>query len=212
MTYIENVFVCIAAPLLIAFLCMGKRYFRYFLFCLAGMGVCLLSAYINTFFTMYYETDVFHATVEIAPVIEETIKLLPLLFYLFVFEPDPREINIAVLMIATGFATFENICYLIQNGASNFMFIFFRGFGTGAMHIINGAIVGYGMVYVWQRTWLKLAGTCGLLGIAIAFHGIYNLLVAYGREVQFIAYALPVLSMILGRRTIQRYVTSIANE
>ena len=204
MIYIENVFVCISAPLLIAFFCMEKRYFCYLLFCMVGMGVCLLSAYINTFFTIYYETDIFHATVEIAPVIEETIKLLPLLFYLFVFEPDPKDISVAALMIATGFATFENICYLIQNGAGNFMFIFFRGFGTGAMHIINGAIVGYGMVFVWQRDWLKIAGTCGLLGITIAFHGIYNLLVAYGGNVQYIAYALPVGTMILGWSTIKR--------
>ena len=50
MTYIENVFLCMASPLLIAALCMGKRQRKFFLFCLAGMGACLLSAYINTFF------------------------------------------------------------------------------------------------------------------------------------------------------------------
>ena len=48
MTYIENVFLCMASPLLIAALCMGKRQRKFFLFCLAGMGACLLSAYINT--------------------------------------------------------------------------------------------------------------------------------------------------------------------
>ena len=50
MTYIENVFLCMASPLLIAALCMGKRQRKFFLFCFAGMGACLLSAYINTFF------------------------------------------------------------------------------------------------------------------------------------------------------------------
>lgn len=49
MTYIENIFICMASPLLIAALCMGKRQTKFFLFCLAGMGACLLSAYINTF-------------------------------------------------------------------------------------------------------------------------------------------------------------------
>ena len=38
MTYIENVFICMASPLLIAALCMGKRQTKFFLFCLAGMG------------------------------------------------------------------------------------------------------------------------------------------------------------------------------
>ena len=211
MTYIENVFVCIAAPLLLAFLCMGKKYFRFFLFSLAGMGACLLSAYINTFFTIYYNTNAFYASVEIAPVVEETIKLLPLLFYLFVFESDTKEIKMAILIVSVGFATFENICYLIQNGADNFMFLFFRGFGTGAMHVINGAIIGYGMIYVWPRNWLKLAGTLGLLCIAIAFHGIYNLLIAYGGYVQYIAYAMPMLTMVLSWSTFQRLIVYETN-
>ena len=47
MTYIENIFVCIAAPLLVAALYMGKQHLRFFLFALSGMGSCLLSAYIR---------------------------------------------------------------------------------------------------------------------------------------------------------------------
>ena len=198
MTYIENVFVCIAAPLLIAAICMGKRYLRFFLFCFAGMGACLLAAYINTFFAAVYHASAFNATVEIAPVVEEIIKLLPLLFYLLVFDPDPERIKSAVLTVAAGFATFENICYLIENGAEELTFLVIRGFGTGAMHIICGAIVGYGITYVWKRTWLKVAGICGLLGAAVTFHAVYNMLVAYGGNVQYVAYILPVLTTIAG--------------
>ena len=57
MTYIENVLICMASPLLIAALCMGKRQTKFFLFCFAGMGACLLSAYINTFLTALYGAD-----------------------------------------------------------------------------------------------------------------------------------------------------------
>ena len=136
MTYIENIFVCIAAPLLVTAFCLGRKYMRFFLFAFAGMGACLLSAYVNTFFTALYGTSVFHATAEIAPVIEEMMKFLPLLFYLLVFEPEPQEIRPAVLVIASGFATFENICYLTQHGAEHLTFLLIRGFGTGAMHIV----------------------------------------------------------------------------
>ena len=198
MTYIENVFVCIAAPLLIAAICMGKRYLRFFLFCFAGMGACLLSAYINTFFAAVYNASAFNATVEIAPVVEETVKLLPLLFYLLVFDPDPAHIKSAVLTVAAGFATFENICYLIQNGAEELPFLLIRGFGTGAMHVICGAIVGCGLVYVWRRTWLKVAGACGLLGAAVTFHAVYNLLIAYGEGAQYVAYLLPLFTTVAG--------------
>ena len=192
MTYIENVFLCMASPLLIAALCMGKRQRKFFLFCLAGMGACLLSAYINTFFSALYRADTFTTTTEIAPVVEEVMKLLPLLFYLLIFEPKREQIKNTAVVIALSFATFENVCYLIQNGAGHFSFIFFRGIGTGA-------IVGGGLAYVWQRTWLKIAGTCGLLGAAITFHAIYNLLIAYGSAAQYIAYLLPVLILAAGK-------------
>ena len=95
MTYIENVFLCMVSPLLIAALCMGKRQTRFFFFCFAGMGACLLSAYINTFFAALYGADALAAAVEIAPVVEEVMKLLPLLFYLLVFEPKPEKIKTA---------------------------------------------------------------------------------------------------------------------
>ena len=199
MTYIENIFVCIAAPLLVAAFCMGKKYLRFFLFAFAGMGACLISAYVNTFFAAFYGAAAFNATVEIAPVVEEVIKFLPLLFYLMVFEPEPEKTRPAVLTVAAGFATFENICYLIQHGAEHFSFLLIRGFGTGAMHIVCGAILAYGLMYVWRQGWLKVAGTCGLLGTAVIFHGIYNLLIACGGWVQYVAYALPVLAVALGK-------------
>ncbi len=207
MTYIENIFLCITAPLLLATLCMGKQYYRVFFFCIAGMGACLLSAYINTFFAKLYHADFINATTQIAPVVEEIMKLLPLLFYLLIFEPKAKKIAMAVLIVATAFATFENICYLIENGAAQLSFILIRGFGTGAMHIVCGAIASYGLVFVWQHGWLRVAGTFGLLGAAIVFHAIYNLLIAHGGITQYIAYSLPVLTMIIGT-AINRIYTS----
>ena len=204
MTCIENIFICMASPLLVAALCMGRRRLRFFLFGVAGMGVCLLSAYINTFLAAVYQADALAATVEIAPVVEEVMKLLPLVFYLLVFEPEAERIKPAAITAALSFATFENVCYLIQNGAGRFSFIFFRGFGTGAMHVLCGLIVGGGLTYAWQRTWLKIAGTFGLLGAAITLHAIYNLLIAYGGTAQYIAYVLPVLLITAGKLRIFR--------
>ena len=74
MTYIENVFICMLSPLLIAAFCMGKKQLRLFPFCIAGMGACLFSAYINTFFAAIYQTDSLAAAVENAPVKEEVMS------------------------------------------------------------------------------------------------------------------------------------------
>ena len=87
---------------------------------------------------------------------------------------------------------------MIEGGAENLDYLLIRGLGAGAMHIVCGAIIGYGLAYVWNRQWLKIAGTLGLLGAAIAFHGTYNLLISYGRWVQHIAYVLPIATVMIG--------------
>ena len=58
------------------------------------------------------------AAIEITPVCEEVMKLLPLLFFYLVFESEPKEMPAAAIAIAVGFATFENVCYLTENGAA----------------------------------------------------------------------------------------------
>ena len=66
MTYIENVFVCMAAPLMVALLSLKRGQRAALVFCLAGMGACLLSAYLNTFFARLYQADAVNAATQIA--------------------------------------------------------------------------------------------------------------------------------------------------
>ena len=113
MTYIENIFLCLALPLILSLFFMKRRVRRYALFLTVGMAVCLLSAYVNSFFMGQYGVDGTVAAIEITPVCEEVMKLLPLLFFYLIFEPEPKEIPAAAIAIAVGFATFENVCYLI---------------------------------------------------------------------------------------------------
>ena len=205
MTYIEKIFLCMVSPLLVAALCMGRRQLRFFLFCIAGMGVCLLSAYINTFLAAVCQADALAATAEIAPVVEEIMKLLPLLFYLAVFEPDAERFRLAAIVVAASFATFENVCYLTQNGAGQFVYLLIRGFGTGAMHIVCGSVYGRVLRPVWGSRPLRAACLFGLLCVAIIYHAIYNLLVSVGGTAQLLAYAIPLLTALcfhlLGQQT-----------
>ncbi|MDY4854974.1 MAG: PrsW family glutamic-type intramembrane protease, partial [Candidatus Ventricola sp.] len=132
---------------------------------------------VSSFFMGYCGADARVAVIEITPVCEEILKLLPLLFYLLIFEPKPRELPGAALAIAVGFATFENVCYLTENGAEDLAFLLIRGISAGALHILCGVLSGYGIAYVFRRRWLALTGTVGILGACIGFHGIYNLLI-----------------------------------
>ena len=131
-----------AAPLVVALLSLKRGQRAAVVFCLAGMGACLLSAYLNTFFARLYQADAVNAATQIAPVVEEIMKLLPLLFFLAVFEPTFTRFRLAAVIVAASFATFENICFLTQNGADQILFLLIRGFGTGAMHVVCGNVYG----------------------------------------------------------------------
>ena len=198
MTYIENVLVCIAAPLFITMLCVGRKYRASFVFCFAGMLVCLRSAYLNTFFTIIYQADTMNAATQIAPLVEEIMKLLPLLFFLIVFEPDLQRFRLEAMLVAASFATFENICYLAENGAGQMLFLLIRGFGTGAMHVVCGSAYSEGLRFVWHDRLLRSVCIPGLLCVTIIYHAIYNLLVSVGGSVQVIGYCVPLFTLAVG--------------
>ena len=191
MIYIENIFACLAIPLLLCMLFIGGRTRAFMLFMAAGMSVCLLSAYVNSFFMGLYGASATVAVVEITPVCEEVMKLLPLLFYVLIFEPNMRDLPEAAVAIAVGFATFENVCYLTENGAEDLMFLLIRGLSAGALHILCGILIGFGLSHVFRRRWLAFTGTVGLLGACIVFHAIYNLLISGEGNWRMAGYLFP---------------------
>ena len=199
MNYIENIYICLAAPLLIAAVCMRGKGSRVMLFLLAGMSVCLLSSYISTFLASVQGMGTLSASLELTPIVEEIMKFLPVLFYLLIFEPERIDIADSILMTAVGFATFENACYLTSNGADQVLHLLIRGFGTGAMHVVCGSIIAIGILLLWDRIWLRVAGTFGLLSIAMTFHGIYNVLVSQTGPAATIGYLIPLLTVVLGQ-------------
>ena len=208
---IENIFICLAAPLLIAAISSEGDNRKNCIFIAAGFLCCVVSAYLNTFFTILYKADNAAAVMEITPVVEETVKLLPLLFYLFVFEADEVRGGRAAIGIAAGFATFENICYLLENGTENLFHIVVRGFSVGAMHIACAFIIGFGLTLVRRSGLLKAAGLFGLLCVTITFHAIFNMLMRTDGAARYIGYAIPltvILLQILLKKHLKKRLTS----
>ena len=168
MTYIENTYICLAAPLFLAILCLRGNARRALIFLLSGMTACLLSAYISSYAAGLIGVDYITASHEIAPAVEECMKFLPVLFYLMVFDPERKRSIGGALMVAVGFATFENVCFLTDYGTADLPRLLIRGFGTGAMHIVCGMFVAVGLFYLWEKTWLRAVGTFALLCFASA--------------------------------------------
>ena len=197
MNSIENTYICLAAPLLLAILVMQKDGRSSLSFVLAGMTASLLSAYITTFLAGAAGVDAAIASHEIAPAVEETMKCLPLVFYLLVFEPEKRFIIPGTLMVAVGFATFENVCYLTSYGTEGLMRVLVRGFGTGAMHVLCGVIMSLGFFLLWDRIWLQTFGGFALLSFVITIHAIFNVLVNQEGPVFWVGSAIPLTAVLV---------------
>ena len=161
--YIENSYICLVAPLILAIICLRREARTSLIFVLAGMTTCLLSAYISTFITGILGVETTSASYEISPIVEEIMKSLPLLFYLLVFIPEKKRAISGTLLVAVGFATFENVCFLISYGTSELLRLLIRGFGTGAMHVVCGMVVAMGMFFLWEKVWLRAVGAFALL-------------------------------------------------
>lgn len=207
MMYIENIFICISIPLLLSLIFIQGEARKQTLFVCVGMGICVLSAYISSFFMHYYNVDAVEAAIEITPVCEEVMKMLPLLFYILIFEPLKEGISRAAIAIAVGFATFENVCYLTENGAADFGILLVRGISTGALHILCGILIGFGLAYVFRQKFLAFTGTVGMLGACSVFHAIFNVLVSAEGAWRWIGYLFPsvmILIFVVGWKIIVR--------
>ena len=198
MNYIENIYICLAAPILAACIFLRGRSRRVMIFMLARISMCLLSSYVSTFIAAAYGADKLTATIEITPTIEEIMKFLPILFYVVVYSPKEKDETAQMVMVtAVGFATFENVCYLTANGAGNLFDLAIRGFGTGMMHVVASVMMSLGMIYLWEQLWIRLIGTIGLLSLAGTFHAVYNILVTQPGYVAWVGYLIPVLTAVL---------------
>lgn len=194
MIYAENILICIAVPLLITLLFIRGNTKRFVSSFLTGMVICLLAAYISGFINIIDGLGETDTMIFISPIIEEIMALLPILFYLFLFDPDNNSLFLVALGIGTGFSTFENCCYILSYGADNLTYILIRGLAVGIMHIICELILAFSLTMSRHYNMLSFPGIIGALSLSMIFHALYNLLVSEPGISSNIGYALPLFT------------------
>ena len=194
MIYAENILICIALPLIISLFFIHGRARQFAASFLAGMGVCLLAAYISGFINAAGGLEGEYTSIFVSPVVEELMKFLPILFFMFMFMPEDRSLLIVAVGICAGFATFENCCYILSSGAESLPYILIRGMAVGVMHIVSGLAVSFGLIIARRYRMLSLAGITGALGLSTSFHALYNLLVSEPGISSVIGYGLPIVT------------------
>ena len=210
MIYAENILLCIAVPLLLSIIFIKGDARLFSASFLIGMSVCLISAYISGFLDLVTGMGVNDTSVFLSPIVEEIMKLLPLIFIIVLIEPEDKTMLITTVGIGAGFATFENCCYILTFGVESFSYVLIRGMAVGVMHVVSLLMLAIGLILARHFDVLSLPAVMGALSLSATFHGLYNLLVSSPGISSAVGYAMPVAAaaiLYLPFRMMSRYAS-----
>lgn len=197
MIYAENIFIFLVAPFIVGLFLLKGETRRFIGFFLVGSVACLLSSYINSFIAGVCDMTSTQAIVKVTPIIEEVMKVLPLLFYMIIFMPEKNRIFKCSVALGIGFATFENCCYVVANGADDIYFVLIRGFAVGIMHVLCAVVLGFALGFGARRNHFSWIGVFASVSICVSYHAIYNLMVSGGERWQLYGYFMPFVMVIV---------------
>ena len=197
MIYSENILICMAIPLILSLFFIQGSARRFVFNFLIGMAACILGAYISGFINVATGGSVEETAIFISPVVEETMKFLPLLFYFFMFEPEDKELSLAAVGLGVGFSMFENVCSMVSSGTESLAFLLIRGLAVGVMHIVSILTLVVGLAIVRRFKALQLSSVIGALSVSMLFHSMYNLLVSEPGVTSYIGYGMPIATALI---------------
>lgn len=170
-------FVCLAIPLSMMLLLFKGQSRKVCAFLLTGMFMCVFSGEINGFVMNAVGLNVQEVSVNIAPLVEEMAKALPIIFIVCLLTPERQKIAEFSLAVGVGFATLENVCILMNSGSISFGYAFLRAIGAGMMHGVCTLTVGLALTNMANKKLVMFSGTLASLSIAVIYHSIYNMLI-----------------------------------
>lgn len=197
MIFSENILICIAVPLVVTLPFFRGRTRRCFIGLLLGMVMCLFGAYLNSFFAEILGYNQVDTAKYISPVVEEIMKMVPIILCALLMQARGNDIMNFAIAVGAGFATFENCCYITENGAQLVSFILIRGLAVGVMHVLCGIVYGIGINLAMKYRIVMLPGTIGVFAFAMTIHALYNLLVSDTGILMYIGFGFPIFFIAL---------------
>ncbi len=132
---------------------------------------------------------------------EELLKFIAFAFIIFRSKraiEEPIDYAIYAMVVAFGFAGFENALYFLQplqsaDSITLFLSGTMRYLGTTLMHAITASLAGIalGLMYYKSRS-SKIVAVCIALLLACVFHSIFNILIVKNNGLNFF----PVFGMV----------------
>lgn len=186
------ILICIAVPLLLLMTLMDARSRLLTGFMLVGMLTAASAYEINSTVQVMFWMTGQEVSVRVAPVIEELLKAVPILFYSVAVSDDRKILLPLSMAVGIGFSILENAylltAYIDQVTIS---WALVRGLSTSLSHGLCTLTVGYGMSFVRKQKKLFYTGIFGLLSLAMTFHAVFNLLIQ--SQYDWIGMGLPIL-------------------
>jgi len=190
MVYI--IMICMVVPLLPLMIMLNKPSRLLVGFVLGGMVLAVCAYEINSLVCALFQMSGMELSIKAAPIIEEVLKALPVLFFAIVVSDERRLVLQLSMAVGIGFAILENAFLLLTYAEQvDIWWAVVRGVSTSLSHGICTMLVGCGIIFVRRQKKLFYTGTFALLAAAITLHALFNLLIQSPYD--FVALALPIV-------------------
>ena len=184
--------ICMVVPLLLLMTMLDKPSRLLLGFVLGGMLLAVCAYEINSLVCALFLLSGQELSITAAPIIEEILKALPVLFFAILVDDDRKLVLQLSMASGIGFAILENAFLLITYvNQVDIGWAIVRGASTSLSHGICTMIVGCGIVFVQKQKKLFYTGTFALLTTAMTLHAIFNLLIQ--SPFDYLALALPII-------------------
>jgi len=191
---IVKILLCLIIPLLMLLGILEKRSRHLVLFLMIGSVTCLAACWINADIYRKAGISYFYLTTTVAPIVEETLKFIPIVLYALFRSRAKKQILPVAFAVGIGFAIAENVYALVQNAEdATLAWIIIRGIGTGLMHGMTTVVVGFGIFRASKDRRLIVIGTVSVLCLAIMYHGAYNCLIST-EQTKYFGILLPIFT------------------
>ena len=175
---------CISGPLLAVFLLKGKAR-RLLAAVFGGMLIAFFAGAISGFLAELVRYDAMAAVLYISPAVEEGLKLILFLLFLFVCQLEDAALP------GVGFAMMESIALQYTAGDIGAIALFARAFCSALIHVACALMLILAVRMVRRMALETLSGILGIYAVTVTVHALYNLLISAGSAGEILGYCLP---------------------
>ena len=173
-----------------------------------GFFMACYSAEVSGMVFSSIRTEMQPLTIIGTPIIEETLKLLPVILFAFFSKSDDRLLLEFAFSVGIGFAAMENLNFLASGvfDGTPLYAIVLRSIWGGIIHGGNTLLVGFGATFIHKKRKLFFTGTFALFSLAVIIHSVTNMIVSADQPIAFLVLMLVELTyfiaLIVGIRKI----------